>query len=469
MENDTSLSKALLTYGTTIPETPIPFMENYYQELMFILAPKSDYKPNMDPVENSNALIGNAKTKIGWEQEEFNLKKLVALRIDSAYLVILRIYGRPKDGDKSSTKQGDYVTIDCVQKRLNTQSWRCLNGDMIHVKYVCDNQNHCSDLSDETPSLCTGGDNAFFEGISHFTIAILILGFVSYLCAFVLSSIAGIVSDESGASKDIYFSDETKESFKAMREACTTIVSDTEQNDEGDGGDKMTSENVNGLKSIYRKYHDKGPAHKMVFLETIHDFSMHPLYDKPCSNLVDSIANEEEKIHQNDLKRPNSVLHTRPICLEKLLKLNFEVATYYFNVFERNDFFSRVNRKILRIPKSIFGKRFQDVAFYVSVVTAIGVSVKNIVSQYFDMVFDLKMFTSLQHVAENFIGDKEKLFRISSLPLHEMSYAYLLFGLLSHLGYYIIYTIDFKYIYKMKNSMTQKIVLAYPFASRCIL
>ena len=425
-------------------------MENYYQDLMFVLAPKADYNPTIDPVENSNALKSSAKSLIGWELHEFDLTKHISLRIDSIYLVILRVYGRAMGSNESSGKQKQYLTLACPQDDLLiTKTWHCLNGDVIHAENVCDAQPHCADSSDEDPTLCKGDQNDFYEGLNYFITAIMLLGFVSYLVALILTSMKLILFEKSGESDSIDLTGEVKETFKAMREACSTIDISTENEDKENKMNKMSPKSIKSLKTVYRRAHRKGPSQQTVFFETIHDFSMHPSYNEACSNLVDHIAKQEEDIHRKDQKRPN--------CIKRFLQMDLEVATYYFNVFERNGFFSRLMKKIVSIPKSIFGTKFEHVAFQASIITTIGFAIKSIVTQYLDMVFDMKMFTSLQHVFNNFIGDKEKLVRMSNLPINEMSYAYLALGLLSKLSYYIIFVIDFKHIFRIRDSSMQKI------------
>ena len=454
MENGSSLK---LNYSFTTKETLIPFMVNFYQEILFILAPKSEFKPNIDPVENSHALQGLAKSSIGWEQHEFNLTKHISLRIDSTYLAILRVYGRTIENSESPNHRVSYLTLDCPQKfgsdtRLFTKTWQCLNGDMIHAESVCDSEIHCADSSDEAPLLCKGGQSSFLDGLKYFLTTILFLGFASYLCSLVLSSMTFITLENPDSSKEIDVSLEIKESFKAMAKACSTIDIHIENKDGLNTTDILCTENIDPLKTVYRQYHNQGPVHQKIFFETIHDFSMNPSYEEPCTTLVDAIAKEEEDIHKNDQKRPN--------CVETFLRMNMEIASYYFDVFERNGFFSRLKQEIICIPKSIFGKKYPDAVFSASILTTISLAIKNIVAHYLDVAFDMNVFSALQHVANNFIGDTEKFVRLSSLPIHEISYAYLLFGLFSHLSHYIIFAIDFKNIFKMKDSRMRKFLFA---------
>ena len=439
----------------------MPFVENYYQQMLFILAPKSDYDPSIDPEENSNALQGLAKFTIGWEREEFNITKHISLRIDSSYLGILRVYGKKADNQTSLDTEEKFLTLDCPQNfgndaRLITKTWKCLDGHIIHAENVCDARPNCPDSSDELPTLCKGIPDPLDEGLSDFFIAILILGFISFVTYLILSSYgisypkSTIEMDESDELPDVDHCDEIKESFVQMNKVFSTIDVDAEKSDVDMLNNRITQEGITSLKGTYRKYHDRGLAQQLVFYETVHDFSMHPAYKDSCSTLMDHIAIEKEDIHLKTLDRPK--------CTEQFLRKNLEIASFYFDVYDRNGFFSRLKRKILYIPEWIFGSKFPEITFYASIIITIGLAIKNVVTQYLDTIVDMKIYSSLQHVTENFVGDKEKFAQMSNLPLHEMSYAYLLFGLLSHIGYYIIYIMDFKCIFKTKNSKSQKIL-----------
>ena len=261
-----------------------------------------------------------------------------------------------------------------------------------------------------------------------------------------------IILDEPEESKDVYLSDEIKYSFKAMRIACSTIDVKTEDKNYAPTISTMTPESIESLKIVYRNTHHKGPSQQAIFFETIHNFSMDLTYEEACSDLVDHIAREEKDIHQKGPDRSN--------CIERFLRNNLEIATYYFDVYDRNSFFSRFKRKIISMAVVIFGAKLADVIFHASTIATIFIAIKNIFSQYLDILLDLKMFTSLQHVFENFLVDKEKLVRISSLPLNEISYAYILFGLVSHLSHYIIFFIDFKHNFRMRDSKMQKIIFS---------
>ena len=237
-----------------------------------------------------------------------------------------------------------------------------------------------------------------------------------------------------------------------MKKACTTIDVKTEHKKDEQTMSTMAPENIESLKIVYRNSHHKGPSQQAVFFETIHDFSMEPTYEEACSNLVDHIAREEKEIHQQGPDRSN--------CIERFLRKNLKIATYYFDVYERNGFFSRIKRKIVCMAGVIFGAKFTKVIYHASLITTIVIAIKSIFAQYLDVLLDLKMFTSLQHVFKNFLVDKEKLVRMSNLPLNEISYAYLLFGLLSHLVHYVIFFIDFKRIFRMRDSKMQKMIFS---------
>ena len=107
-------SSVLFNYTLNTHEVEIPYMKNYRQKALFLLAPKSNYEPHMDSRENSNSFKGNEVEEVDWDSKEFNLNKNVSLRMNSSYSVILRIYGR-LTGNDLSTDSAQFATIDCPQ------------------------------------------------------------------------------------------------------------------------------------------------------------------------------------------------------------------------------------------------------------------------------------------------------------------------------------------------------------------
>ena len=164
-QNTTSIS---FNFSLETHEASIPFMGNYRQHALFILAPKHEnYKPDMDWITNSNALEGNAKKLVAWDQHEYNWTRSVMLSIDSVYMVVLRVYGKLLEGTGTANKTEHFATLDCPQtfgklKILSTKSWRCLNGDQISAEDVCNTIHNCNDSSDERPFLCKGSKLLFW-------------------------------------------------------------------------------------------------------------------------------------------------------------------------------------------------------------------------------------------------------------------------------------------------------------------
>ena len=154
MQNTSAIG---FNYSFQTHEVQIPFMSNYLQKVLFILAPRDDYKPNIDAVENSKALRDNAKKSVEWNQTDFGGTKSVLLKVDAIYLVILQVYGKLTQDMIRTKKQ--YATIDCVQKfgtsyRLSTFTWECDNGERISSGKLCDYMTDCTDGSDESSQLC---------------------------------------------------------------------------------------------------------------------------------------------------------------------------------------------------------------------------------------------------------------------------------------------------------------------------
>ena len=217
-----------LNYSFSTNEAQIPYMTNYRQELLFVLAPKKDYKPEIDSTANSKALRNNAKTTIGWDRQEFSLIKSVGLRLDSTYLVILRIYGKMIGSINGTGETKTFARMDCVQqfgkqKFLSTKSWPCVSGEIIQASHVCDTEPQCMDASDESQLLCEGKRTPFVDNLTHFLMSIVLIGFASYLFKHCLSLLPSIRLNEDRITDDSDLTEEIKEGFVAVRIACTDL------------------------------------------------------------------------------------------------------------------------------------------------------------------------------------------------------------------------------------------------------
>ena len=164
-------STLIFNYTLKTHDVAIPFMENYRQEALFILAPKDrNYKPHMDSIKNSKAQRNNEKKVIVWDRNEYNVTKSIPLSIDSEYLVILRAFGQLLEDAEAINKTKQYATLDCVQKFenkkvLTTKKWSCLSNETIPAEKGCDLTPDCDDDSDETDFLCKREQTSFMINV----------------------------------------------------------------------------------------------------------------------------------------------------------------------------------------------------------------------------------------------------------------------------------------------------------------
>jgi hypothetical protein len=424
-------------------------MKNFRQQLLFVLAPKNEYRPNIDSAKNSKALRGNAKKTIEWDSNQFSLVKSVSLRIDSIYLVILRVFGEMKDSTGTKGEAKRYVTLDCVQSFgtqdvLSTKSWRCLDGERIAAKHVCDAKAQCDDSSDELPSLCEGERTEVFQNLKHFITAILLIGFASFLFKQCLTSLPSIKLTEPMLSNNHDVTEEMKEFFPVIRRACTDldIVNGTEK--------KIKSQHLEDLKDIYKAYHGKSSAHQMIILSAIKDFAKEPIYEEQCSILTDALLTLEQELHEDDQRRPN--------CLETALRTDLETASYVLATIDRHSFFSRLKLLLISAPKYVFGDSFSSVVFHCMVLLTTLFALKTVFVSYLDVVLDTNIYFSIQHVIENFLGDEDKAVLFSNLPFQAISYAYIISGFASQTGFFVVYVIHFRKLFDFEKTWVRYVI-----------
>ena len=447
--NTTSIG---FNYTLQTKEVQIPYMENYLQKALFILSPKDDYAPNIDANENSKALRNNQKETVEWSREEFKDTKSILLKINSTYIVILRMYGRliEQSANPNVTKQ--YATIDCVQKfdnshRLLTQSWPCTSGDPSHIlaHQICDMKSDCSDSSDEASWLCKGSQIPFQEHMNYFLHSTLIMGFMSYSFTFILTSLSCLKLNEEVVCENEELSEHRRKCYKTMRKACANINMVNEKNA------MIKEEDVEELKTVYKESHESGSSYQTVFYEAVEDFSIDPNLEDSCSVVIDSVIIDEADMHNNDIERT--------ACLDKSLRNNLGNAGYVLNVIDRHSFFTRVFLAIISVPKYIFGESFPAVTFYITVTYTVLMAIKSIIVTYADLSMDANIFAALRHIVNHFIVDEDKFQQVARLPLESMSYLYIISGILSQLSFVVIYAVDFKILYNFKNQWVQKLVL----------
>ena len=428
-------------------EVEIPHMKNYRQKALFVLAPKSNYEPHMDSRENSNAFEGNEVKEVDWNSKEFNLNKNVSLRMNSSYSVILRIYGRLTGNDLSTNDSAQFATIDCPQMYgkshiLWTSSFQCLNGQTIPAIDVCNSQVDCSDESDE--SICVPNSTPFTKSLEHFVQAVILMGFACYLFSFVLACSSNITIGQTAiTNKDESILD-VKESFTTIRKACLNAKT------LADDRVVINEENENEIQSLYTKLHAKGQSNQLILYETVCDFKLDERYEQPCSSMIDNFVNTEENLHRNDNRKST--------CMETTLRLNYDVSDEVIGTIDRNSIFSRAKKAIISVPKYIIGPSFPEVSCWILILLTVLLSIKNIGFSYFDVILDVKFFSSLQHIMRYFIGDKDKALFVTNLPMEKMGYLYLSCSITSQLCYFAICFKDFQQSFNLTNSWIQKVL-----------
>lgn len=425
-------SSPIANYTFTTAEVKIPFLHNYHQELLFVLAPKGQYQPHIDPVENSKALGNNAEVSIKWERKEFGVTKSVSLLIDSSYLVILRAFGKALDTNGNVAENGKFGTIDCVQRYgtqslLTTRIWRCDNGDTILAEDVCDTVSQCSDDSDEASRLCKGEQTRFLQILTHLIYTILFVGFLAYILKCILSYFS---------KNDMYpivdpnqqnVRPKSKKIFIATRTACYNAKSD------GNDSKLMMPGDIEELQTIYKDCHEEGPEHGLIVMQTVKDFSLVEENQDPCANFVDNIVAMEDEIHLGSEKE------SRFQCLYNTLNFDLEVAQYIVNTIERHGFFSGIQQSIVGVFKRILGRSFPETVYTLSITFTLLLALQKIVVSHLDVVLDANIFAALNHTMSYFVGDEEKHVKISKLPLNAISYVYMFSSFASQLGIYLLY------------------------------
>ena len=144
--------------------------------------------------------------------------------------------------------------------------------------------------------------------------------------------------------------------------------------------------------------------------------------------------------------------------METTLRLNYDVADDVIGTIDRNSIFSKAKTAIIGVPKYIIGPSFPEVSCWILILLTVLLSIKNIGFSYFDVILDVKFVSSLQYIMRYFIGDMDKAFYITNLPLEKMGYLYLSCSIASQLCYFAICLKDFQRNFNLKHSWIQKVL-----------
>ena len=85
------------------------------------------------------------------------------------------------------------------------------------------------------------------------------------------------------------------------------------------------------------------------------------------------------------------------------------MAKYILGVIDRNDFFSQLKQRLYDALKKISRSRYSSFLFCVLVSSAALSSIKNVTMGYIDLLIDLNVYASFEHIMRYIIVDEDKL------------------------------------------------------------
>ena len=223
LDKDSKNGTLMVKYTVKTKELFMPFVRNYRQELLLVLSPRDEFKPHMDSRKNSKGLKGKAIQTLSWSENEYNQSQSVKLEVDSKYQPILRIFGKQEklnpldDGLNNSTDT--YITLDCVQKRIDTYIWTCRNGQKIDSSSICNLRTDCDDGSDEDAELCRGKETFLLLFCRYLLISLGLLGFINYSFTLLLTE----KTNENDDSNTKLMEEEMKETFLGVLSTCQRV------------------------------------------------------------------------------------------------------------------------------------------------------------------------------------------------------------------------------------------------------
>ena len=237
----------------------------------------------------------------------------------------------------------------------------------------------------------------------------------------------------------------TTKVFVSMRKSCCNT------NTDGEKSNTMRPRDVKELQGLYKEYHEEGCEHRLIFLQTISDFALDEKNEEPCANVIESIVEVEDEIHEEN--------NSRFECLYKTLNFNLDLAQYVVDAIDRNSFFSQIKQSIVRPFKKCLGGDFPGTIYRLSITFTALWAVQNIIVAHFDLLFDANIFASLNHTLYFFIGDEEKAVKISNMPLELIGYVYLGSGFLSQICIHLLYLTCVKKFINAEESWMHKVVI----------
>ena len=453
-KNDSKDDSTLIEYTFQTQLVHIPFVDVYQHQLLIVLSPKREYQPHIDSIINSNGLKGHSIQNLTWSKDELTLPKTANLSVDSNYQLVLRLFGRritqePQNNDKSKITKS-FISLDCVQKMINTKRYKCNDGTSIDARKICNSVDDCGDASDEKPSLCLPDETILIIVSRYSIISYLIVGIVCTVVILCMRKRNFFVEDDTD---DSLVEKETKEAFLHILNECRRIKN-THRLVKKDSIEAFTR-----LVELYKSYHIKGPKYTLVFLQAAKDISEISVFYNTCAKLIDVITSTDHELYLNVKNEKRRLRNT--------LKGDYETADCVLSMRARNGFFSRITRVLIKgFRKLVREKNYPNICYKIFKSSTILLGMYSVLSPHLDFYFDISVYESLKHIDEVFIIDGFKLESISGIDIQITSNFYLICGVLSQMAIHIIYIKYMDFFIRFEPSKKEKVLaiisIAFP-------
>ena len=280
---------------------------------------------------------------------------------------------------------------------LDTSSWMCLsssvtNPNIIDIKRVCDGFQDCEDLSDEETTMCKP-DFTYFNMIVYSLEAVyFVFGCIFFVVVQKLHHppMLKVWIAPELLSKEI---NKNKRKIMAKSQAILGICTETEAQNNGQQ-DELAARHKQQIRR--------------VFVPCQHDVAKRPLFKLLISlAIIKKFTTTAEKIFDEMFKLELEVHGTKGQamrCMRFEKSQDSYLSKFIKDEIERNDFFSKLRRKITSCLE-VF-----DYGYFllsISIVIQLILVMCNIVVFFYDIVKDVTTIMLLVHIQDNILADED--------------------------------------------------------------